>query len=405
MQQGYLRDYFEAVAVKRLSAVEIEPASSNQHELNGTAALKTVLGEGTGERKEFSTRFLWMGAEGEVLSADGSVTWYDARLSHPTRSEYRLYYPTTIMTDLADVGDSLFVARRADSTLMMIVAVADTTVEQQLRWLFDLQDSQEGVFRSQEVSAYAELDFSVRIILDELGIDIEEPEADHLDRILGVFNGVMPTTALFSEFARSTVADVCPREDPDAALVAWLNQEEKLFRRMERHRIMGRLSAGFTDNGDVDVEGFLAFSLSVQNSRKSRAGHAFENHVAAVFNAQGIRFAHGACTENRSRPDFLFPGIVEYRDQAFPTTALTMLGVKTTCKDRWRQVLAEAKRIPLKHLLTIQPAISENQTSEMRAQHLQLVVPSTVGKTYLPSQQSWLMNVSEFVALVRERQD
>jgi hypothetical protein len=30
-----------------------------------------------------------------------------------------------------------------------------------------------------------------------------------------------------------------------------------------------------------------------------------------------------------------------------------MLGVKTTCSDRWRQVLAEADRIQLKHLLTL----------------------------------------------------
>jgi len=404
MKQGYLSDYFEAVAVKRLSAVEVEATSSNQHELNGTTELKNVLGTGSGERQEFATRFLWMGAEGEVLSADSSVTWYDARRNHPTRSEYRLYYPTTIMSDLAGIGDSLFIARRADGTLMMIVAVAETTVERQLRWLFDLQGNDDEAFSSHAISEQAELDFPVRIVLDELGIDIEEPEADQLDRWLGIFNGVMPTTAIFSEFARSTVPDVNAQDDPDAALVTWLGQEEKLFRRMERHRITGRLSAGFVDNGEVDVEGFLSFSLSVQNSRKSRAGQAFENHIAAVLSAHGVRYERGKRTENRSKPDFLFPGIAEYRDCSFPDSGLTMLGAKTTCKDRWRQVLTEAARIPQKHLVTVEPSISENQTDEMRARDLQLVVPVRVARTYLPSQRSWLMSVSEFVELVKSRE-
>ena len=43
-----------------------------------------------------------------------------------------------------------------------------------------------------------------------------------------------------------------------------------------------------------------------------------------------------------------------------------MLAAKTSCKDRWRQVLAEADRIRTKHLLTLEPAISKIQTAEMR---------------------------------------
>ncbi len=55
-----------------------------------------------------------------------------------------------------------------------------------------------------------------------------------------------------------------------------------------------------------------------------------------------------------------------------------MLGVKSTCKDRWRQVLSEAARIPDKCLLTVEPGISENQTNEMQANRLQLVLPGEV---------------------------
>ena len=42
-----------------------------------------------------------------------------------------------------------------------------------------------------------------------------------------------------------------------------------------------------------------------------------------------------------------------------------MLGAKSTCKDRWRQVLAEDEKISRKHLLTLEPGISEPQTHQM----------------------------------------
>lgn len=81
-----------------------------------------------------------------------------------------------------------------------------------------------------------------------------------------------------------------------------------------------------------------------------------------------------------------------------------MLGVKSTCKDRWRQVLAEADRIKHKHLLTLETSISANQTEEMQARKLQLVLPRALHGTYALQQQAWLMDISSFIALVRERQ-
>ena len=67
-----------------------------------------------------------------------------------------------------------------------------------------------------------------------------------------------------------------------------------------------------------------------------------------------------------------------------------MLGVKSTCKDRWRQVLAEADRIEYKHLLTLETSISKHQTDEMQAKNLQLVLPRGLHETYTPEQQTWL---------------
>ena len=56
------------------------------------------------------------------------------------------------------------------------------------------------------------------------------------------------------------------------------------------------------------------------------------------------------------------------------------------------------------NLLTLEAAISTGQTDEMKAKELQLVVPQGLHCTFSAAQQTWLMNVERFVALVAERQ-
>ena len=81
-----------------------------------------------------------------------------------------------------------------------------------------------------------------------------------------------------------------------------------------------------------------------------------------------------------------------------------MLGAKTTIKERWRQVLDEADRIEDKHLVTLEPAVSEDYTRAMAKDRLSLVVPSSLVETYTPAQREWLMSVNDFCRLVEARQ-
>ena len=81
-----------------------------------------------------------------------------------------------------------------------------------------------------------------------------------------------------------------------------------------------------------------------------------------------------------------------------------MLGSKSTCKDRWRQVLEEADRIKYKHLLTLEAAISVYQTNKMASKNLQLVIPKPIHKSYTIQQQEWLMDVSDFIKLLTQKQ-
>lgn len=402
MRKGFLSDYFAGIAFKRLSAVEASLLRSNQHEFNGSQPLKRLLGAPA--RTEYPAVFIWIGGEQDAITEQGFLTWYESR--KPPRSEHRLYFPTNPVCAAAKEGDALFLAKRTDNSLMAIVVPAGSTVQNQLMWLFGLDEIPAQRFETLDISADTapELDFTIRYILDELGIEAEEPEADRLDALLAGFSLKFPPSRVLSDLARHSLPQVQALDSPDLALVEWMNREEQLFRRLERHIVAQRISNGFMSGNGADVDGFLGFSLSVQNRRKARAGFALENHLEAIFRDYGIQFARGAETENRNRPDFIFPGQAEYRDPAFPSARLTMLGAKSSLKDRWRQVLSEARRIEEKHLATLEPGVSANQTDEMRAKQLQLVVPRSIHDTYKPAQREWLMDVSAFLALVIRRQ-
>ncbi|MAS08450.1 MAG: restriction endonuclease [Ahrensia sp.] len=404
MKQGYLADYFDGVAVKSLSMVDATPTGSNQHEIGTTKSMREEFLRA--EKTKFEVTYVWLEENEEAIVHEDFATHYDSRENNPKRSpEWRLYYTGNPVTELMKAGDSLFLAKRKnESRLVFIITRPGTTVERQLLWLFGLQRPEDR-FQSTELSKDdGEVSFAAQLIFDELGIEYQLEAADRLDEIVSRFNGKFPTTREFSLLARQTCEKVAPRDEPDKALETWLSHEEAMFRRLELQVVRERLRDGFATTDDVDVEGFLKFSLGVQNRRKSRMGRAFENHLAALFTAWDIRYEQQAITENNQKPDFIFPDLVTYQEAVPGEHILMMLGVKSTCKDRWRQILPEAAKIPNKHLATIEPSISESQTDQMQSYNVQLVVPTSVKLTYSDQQQDWLWTFSDFLGEVIQRQ-
>lgn len=404
MKQGYLSQYFKGIAAKTLSAVEADPATSNQHEFNGIAKLKKLFGT---ERQEFQTRFVYLcDNDDDPPTEDGFLTWYDARKNHPTRTEHRLYFPTTVVSTCASAGDDLFICLKPDNTVLAIVAENNSTIASQIRWLFGLGMASHPGFsiREELESEQDRIAFASRFILEQIGIEVEDKETTYLEEMLNNFGGSFPKTKEFSDYARSTLPNISPLDNPDSVLMAWMEREEILFRTLEKHLVSEYMTNQLQNSTICVAESFMSYSLSMQNRRKSRAGHALENHVDELLKHRRIRYDRGKITENKSKPDFIFPGIKQYHDNLFDISLLTMLGVKSTCKDRWRQVLTEAKRIRIKHLLTLEAAISVNQTTEMQSQHLQLVVPTAIRITYTEIQQQWLMSLDEFLKLVIAKQ-
>ena len=403
MTQGQLGDYFEGVAWKRLSIVETNPERSNQREFNGIIDFKEILGSA---RRNFSAHFFYFGDKEEDICRDqGTLTWYDARKDDLKRSEHRLYFPKISVTEKAEAGDLLIIGRRPDDSLMMVIAKEGTSFESQMFWLFGIPDDLWHDSGVRFIEGNEQIGFAAGLILEELGIEVVSESDEWLFReMLERFNGEFPSTRVFSEFARETmrepVDDTAVLADPDNVLISWIDHEKSLFKALEQHIVWQRIQRDFKD-----VDEFISYSLSVQNRRKSRAGLALENHLEFIFKRSHIKYSRNKKTENNMTPDFLFPGIGLYHDEYFPYERLSMLAVKSTCKDRWRQALAEAERIDRKHLLTLEPSISINQTHQMRESNLQLVVPKDLHQTYKPEQQPWLMDLNSFIHFVKEKQE
>lgn len=405
MKSGYLSDYFKGFATKKLSLVEVNRTISNQHEFNGAGKLKDLLGIESG-RKYLESTFIYL-SDDEVINAFGKLTWYDARENNPNRTEWRLYYPVNDVMDKASPGDILYLLRKHDDNFLVIIVKNNSTISSQLAWLFDVDNDNNESFnvRYEFTSDKKQIEYVSGIILDQIGIEFNfNKELNYLDEMLSRFNGRFPTTKDFSNYAKETLTSLDPIADPDRTLLDLITREEALFRILEKHFISETLKKGFYHDGEVDIDGFVSYSLSVQNRRKSRVGQALENHVEYILKENGLNYTRTPVTENKSKPDFLFPDIKAYCDKDYSTDMLTVLGVKSTCKDRWRQVLSEAERISNKHLLTLEPAISEFQTEEMKQKNLRLVLPKDIHETYRDNQKKWLLSIEDFIDIIKEKQ-
>lgn len=207
-----------------------------------------------------------------------------------------------------------------------------------------------------------------------------------------------PTTEIMSSLARA-VAGRClstTADDPDRALVTWTRVEYELFRAFEERDFAAALAAGSIDS----VERLIELALPFTNRRKARAGRSLEHHFAAGLDHAGIPFTAQAQTEGRNTMDFVFPSEDAYKDDRYPSERLVACGAKTSAKERWRQVLEEADRVPVKHLLTLQP-ISGRTVQQMIEKGLQPVVPRSSQTQFEKSVRPHLLNVREFVQHVR----
>lgn len=218
-------------------------------------------------------------------------------------------------------------------------------------------------------------------------------------------NGIdFPDSKRMSAAAR----DICDRTissqsliltNPDKKILDWTDMEYNIFKAVEYSRYGSIVSKGFPS-----VDKFVDMANQVLNRRKSRAGKSLEHHLAAIFEGNHLPFDEQVVTEGNKRPDFIFPSKKAYHNSTYPTKKLISLAAKTTCKDRWRQVLNEADRLKddYKYLCTLQQGISIAQLDEMQAEKVRLIVPKPYIKTYPEERRNDIWSLDKFIAYVRE---
>ena len=207
----------------------------------------------------------------------------------------------------------------------------------------------------------------------------------------------MSEAARFIHFQTAMNGDLV-KTDPDIMLLRWTEEEYRLFQAVEHSRYGETVAKGFKS-----VDDFVSLANQVLNRRKSRAGKSLEHHLAAIFDANEIKYDSQAVTEGNKKPDFIFPSIEAYHDASFEINKLCTLAAKTTCKDRWRQILNEADRLrdENKYLCTMQQGISAAQMDEMQSEKVILVVPKPYITTYPRDKRERIWTIGKFVEYVK----
>jgi len=411
MKWGDLKTVFEGVAWKELTPHEVDPAVSHGHEFQGVARLKELLGESA---RDLPATYMLLNEETDDIESIRAVAnWYDSRAGQPHRSaEWRLYYSANAdgIVSRMTAGDFLVIGLTKTAELAILFARRNSGREAQLRLLFDLPDRETTALTVKRFAEGQALSFLGALILEELGLGrVEAPtEGDGavIQRLaaglIATYEYSLPPGREISELVRNNLSEVDVLTEPDNALLRWIEAETAVFRAWEDGRISNRILKGFlSTDGAADVEGYRRFSMSLRQSRVSRAGGALEAHFETILRAHNIRFDSQPRIDGGERPDFLFPGKAEYDDPSYPASRLRMLGAKFTAKDRWRQILSEAVRITRKHLLTLEATISAPQLSLMRSQNLQPVIPSSIHRLYPESSQADLFSIADFLKEVQ----
>lgn len=236
----------------------------------------------------------------------------------------------------------------------------------------------------QRVSAETQEKLSIQEFIN--GLDVDFPASD-----------VMSAAArAIEEKAYDHIEYI--RLNPDEKIISWTNMEYTLFRALEYARYGEIITKGFQS-----VDEFVRVANVVLNRRKSRAGKSLEHHLSAIFDGNCIEYSSQAVTEGNKKPDFLFPSQEAYHDYGFSVDYIVSLAAKTTCKDRWRQVLNEADRLrdKPKYLCTLQQGISGAQMDEMQAENVILVVPKPYIMTYPKDRRDRIWTLARFVQYVK----
>lgn len=331
-----------------------------------------------GENKERFVKICWQ----DDFETDSRLIYY----GRGTRDEYRITRFNRGFPFLCTehTGDLFVFAKMSDDDYSGYILSTDDEIDEFLN-TFGMGPSDTGrVIEKEEIRPESELDLALSRFVESLEVDF-------------------PSSSEMSANARRIYYEIFDNKgniivDPDKEILSWIDVEFKLFRMIEFIRYGDMITKGFGS-----VEEFIKVANMVLNRRKSRAGKSLEHHLSAVFDENALRYAFQPTTEGNKQPDFIFPDESSYHNKAYPSDKLVFLGAKTTCKDRWRQVINEADRIAEKHLFTLQQGISVQQLKEMETEKVILVVPRPYIYTFPKEKHDSIWTLKKFIEFAKEK--
>lgn len=337
------------------------------------------------------------GVKGENKDKFVTVKWQDDFTTESrfiyygqgTRNEYRItrFGKSFPFFEEDNVGDLLIIAQQSEDYYYGFVLQTDQDIDDFFAF-FNL--SPEMTNQLIDIASANTPERQLETNIQELvSLYTEFPETKQMAKL---------ARDIYNKIHDITDAEICKL--PDIQLLKWIDTEYSLFRGFEEKIYAPVYSVPFPNCQEL-----IKFSNIILNRRKSRAGKSLEHHLATIFTAAKLEYEEQVITEDNKKPDFLFPNGEAYHNLLFPADKLVFLGAKTTCKDRWRQVLNEADRIEVKYLFTLQQGVSKNQLQEMKHENLKLVVPAPYRTSFDKEFQPEIETLASFINIVKAKQD
>jgi len=118
---------------------------------------------------------------------------------------------------------------------------------------------------------------------------------------------------------------------------------------------------------------FYEIFKRAKQARVSRAGGSFEIHMMSALKSGGIPHAAQNIFDG-SKPDFVLPSGYIYRDPVLRRDLALVLTLKTTLRERWKQVVSESTNCPI-YLATLDESVPSRTLDKLKAKDITLVVP------------------------------
>lgn len=152
---------------------------------------------------------------------------------------------------------------------------------------------------------------------------------------------------------------------------------------------LARILAGDSPKPDLaDMIGALARNfgvlykevmLSAVQRMKARAGASFEHHVRRMLIDGRLPFDEQKPSGNQ-RPDFILPSLARLHLRTRSRDEALILSLKTTLRERWKQVVKEARNCDV-FLATVDDKVAAEAIADMRDDGIYLVVPESLKRS------------------------